>query len=213
MNLPKVILPPALSLLFLIAVIYGMGSCMASIPQAYRVKGPWVVETQPERTIVVTESGTDVPITVSLFSWGALFSQGDREMGTLRYERVYYVLRDSHNVAIWRMTSHDTYVAVDDPGGKTLFKIVTLKDRVEIVDAKGRLTSIIVTADDRAALLDIDGATLAEAVPTPSGMDLRAPEGTLMRLPGRSVSPAGLVAAALPQFDRLERAALMIMVK
>ena len=43
------ILPPAISLLLLIGVIYGMGSCMAALPQPYRVHGPWVVETVPER--------------------------------------------------------------------------------------------------------------------------------------------------------------------
>jgi hypothetical protein len=213
MNLPKVILPPALALSFLIVVIYGMGSCMASIPQVYRVKGPWVIETVPERRIVVVETESDSPMTISLFSWGALFSQGDQELGKLTYERVNYVLKDSHNVPIWKMTSHDTYVAVDDPEGKTLYKIVLHKDRVEIVDAKGMLVSIIVTSGDRAALLDADGTTLAEAVSTPSGMELRTTEGTVMRVPNRSVSPAGLVAAGLPSFDQLERAALMIMVK
>jgi hypothetical protein len=213
MNLPKVILPPALALSFLIVVIYGMGSCMASIPQAYRVKGPWVVETEPERRIVVVEAESDSPMTISLFSWGALFSQGDQELGKLSYERVNYVLKDSHNVPRWKMTSHDTYVAVDDPQGKRLFEIVTLSNSIKLIDAKGTLISTIVISGDCASLFSPDGTLLARAVTTPSGLELHTPEGTVMRVPDRSVSPAGLVAAGLPSFDRLERAALMIMVK
>ncbi len=213
MNLPKVILPPTLALLFLIVVIYGMGSCMASIPQAYRVKGPWVIETVPEREVVVVEPASDSPMTISLFSWGALFSQGDQELGTLRYERVNYTLRDSHNVPIWKMTSHDTYVAVGDPRGNELFRIVTRADGIKLIDAKGTLISSIVVSGDCASLFSPGGTLLATTVTTPSGMELRTPEGTVMRIPDRSVSPAGLAAAGLPSFDRLERSALMIMVK
>ncbi|MBN2223968.1 MAG: hypothetical protein JW765_04760 [Deltaproteobacteria bacterium] len=213
MNLPKVMLPPALSLLFLIVIIYGMGSCMAAIPQAYRVNGPWVIETTPEREIVVEETGSDSPTTISLFSWGALFSQADREIGALRYERVNYTLRDSHNLPIWTITSHDTYVLVADPQGKELFRIVSRTNDVEFIDPQGKLISSIVISGDGASLFSADGTFLAATVTTPLGMELCTPRGTVMRVSNSSVSPAGLVAAALPSFDRLERAALIIMVK
>ncbi len=213
MNLPKVMLPPALSLLFLIVVIYGMGSCMSSIPQAYRVKGPWVIETTPEREVMVVEAEADWPMTISLFSWGALFSQGGYKLGTLKYERVNYTLRDAHNTPIWKMTSHDTYVMVTDPRGKELFRIVSRANDIRFIDARGDLISSIVISGDRASLLAADATLLAEAEITPSGMELRTPEGALMAATDRSLSPAGFVATALPSFNRLERAALMIMVK
>lgn len=213
MQLRKVILPPAISLLLLIGVIYGMGSCMAALPQPYRVHGPWVVETVPEREIVVVKPASDPPLTISLFSWGAVFSEGDRKIGTLKYDRVYYVLADAHNSPVWRMTCHDTYVAVADPRGDELFRIVSRPGGVDLVDAQGPLMSSIVVFGDGASLLSSDGTLLAYTVATPSTMELRTPERTLIRVPSRSVAPAGLTAAALPSFGRLERAALMIMVK
>jgi hypothetical protein len=213
MNLPRGMLLPALTLLFLIAVIYGMGSCMAVIPQAYRIKGPWVVETTPERQITVEGTEFDAPMTISLFSWGALFSEGGRELGALKYERVNYTLRDSHNLPIWKMTSHDTYVMVADPRGRELFRIVSGTRDIELVDPWGGLIASIVVTGDHASLFSPDGALLAETAATPSGMELFGPDGTLLTVRDRSISPAGLAAAALPSFDRLERAALMIMVK
>jgi len=213
MNLPKVILPPALSLSVLVIIIYGMGSCMAAVPEKYRVQGPWVVETTPERRIAVIDADLDSPMTISLFSWGALFSLSDRELGTLKYERVNYALRDSHNVLIWKMTSHDTYVAVADSRDDELFRIVRYKERIDFVDPRGRVFSSIILSGDAASLYSADGTLLATAVATPSGTELRTREGTTIFISDRALSPAGLAAAGLPSFDRLERAVLMIMVK
>jgi hypothetical protein len=212
LQLPKVILPPALSLLLFIAVIYGMGSCMAVLPQPYRVRGPWVVETVPEREVVV-ETASDAPVTISLFSWGASFSRDGSEFGTLKYERVYYVLRDAYGVPVWKMTCHDTYVAVADPRGNELFRIVNRTDGIDIVDARGALIAYIAVSGDRASLTAPDGSILAETTLNGSGRELRSPEGVVVRVSDRSISPAGLIAATLPSFDPLEHAALMIMVK
>jgi hypothetical protein len=213
MNLPKIILPPALCLIVLVIIIYGMGSCMAAVPEPYRVQGPWVVETKPEREVDVFEAGLGSPMTISLFSWGALFTLDNRDLGSLRYDRVYYALRDDHNVMVWKMTSHDTYVAVTDPHGDELFNIMRYKDRIDFVDSHGVLFSRIVIAGDSASLFSADGARLATAITTPSGIELQTPGGAIVFISDRAVSPAGLVASALPSFDRLERAALMIMVK
>ncbi len=204
---------PALALLFLITVIYGMGSCVAVIPQAYRIKGPWVVETTPERRVVVNGAEFDAPMTISLFSWGALFSEGDRELGALKYERVNYTLRDSHNLPIWTMTSHDTHVVVADPRGRELFRIVSRAHDIVLVDPYGGLIVSIVVTGDRASLFSADGALLARTTTTPSGMELLGSDGTLLAVCDGSLSPAGLASAALVSFDPLERAALMIMVK
>lgn len=212
MQLQKVILPPALALLLLIAVIYGMGSCMAGLPQPYQVRGPWVVETIPEQEILV-ETASDTPMTISLFSWGARFSRAGREFGTLTYERVYYVLRDADGDPVWRMISHDTYVMVADPRGNELFRIVSRVGGVDLIDPRGAIISSITIAGDSAFMAASDGSLLAEAAPTAFGRELCTPEGTLMRVSNRTVSPAGLIAATLPSFTPLERAALLIMVK
>jgi hypothetical protein len=212
MHLPKVILPPALSLLLLITVIYGMGSCMTALPQPYRVRGPWVVETIPEREVVV-ETVSDTPMTISLFSWGARFSEDGRELGTLKYDRVSYILWDAESVPIWKITNHDTYVAVTDPRGDELFRIVSRTEGVDLVDAHGELIAFIAVSGDRASLTAADGTLFVKTEATPPGRQLLAPGGTVIRVSDRSISPAGLVAATLPSFDRLERAALMIMVK
>ncbi len=213
MNLPKVILPPAISLFVLVIVIYGLGSCMAAVPEAYRVRGPWVVETTPERVIAVTDTESGAPVTISLFSWGARFSQDDLILGTLKYERVNYALRDSHNVLIWNMTSHDTYVAVTDRHNNELFRIVRYAERIEFVDARGNLSSSILISGDSASLYSADGDLLATTITTPDGTELHTPEGMTLFVSDRAVSPAGLVAAGLPSLGRLERTALMIMVK
>ncbi len=212
MQLPKVILPPALSLLLFITIIYGMGSCTAGLPQPYRVRGPWVVETVPEQEIIV-EATSDTPMTISLFSWGARFSQDGRELGTLKYDRVSYILRDAYGTKIWKMTCHDTYVAVADPGGDELFRIVSRVGGVDLIDARGSLISSIDVSGDCASLTAPDGSLLADTTLTASGRELRTGEGTVMRISNRTASPAGLIAATLPSFSPLERAALMIMVK
>ena len=212
MHLPKVILPPALSLLLFITIIYGMGSCMAELPQPYRVRGPWVVETIPEQEIIV-ETTSDTPMTISLFSWGARFSRDGRELGTLKYDRVSYILRDAYGVKIWKMTSHDTYVLVTDPRGDELFRIVSRVGGVDLIDARGVLISSIAVSGDCASLTAPDGSLLADTALTASGRELRTGEGTVMRISNRTASPAGLIASTLPSFDPLERAALMIMVK
>jgi len=197
----------------LVIIIYWMGSCMAAVPEPYRVQGPWVVETTPERVIAVVEADIAPPMSISLFSWGARFSLDDRDLGSLRYERINYALRDSHNVLVWKMTAHDTYVAVADSRDDRLFSIVRYKERIEFIDAQGRLFSSIVISGDSAFLYSAEGTLLATAITTPSGTELRTAEGTIIFISDRAVSPAGLAAAGLPSFNRLERAALMIMVK
>ncbi len=177
MNLPKVILPPALSLLLLVVVIYGIGSCMASVPQAYRVRGPWVVETTPEREIVVADEELGAPLTISIFSWGAIFSSDDHDLGTLRYERVYYTLRDSSNALVWKMTSHDTCVVVTDVQNSELFRIVRYRDRIEFVDGQGQLFAYVLISGGTASLHTADGSLIATATAMPSGSELRTPDG------------------------------------
>jgi|GEM_PF-4551700 len=213
MHLPKVILPPALALLLLIAIIYGMGSCVAVLPQPYRVRGPWVVETVPEREVVV-ETASETPLTISLFSWGARFSEADRELGTLKYDRVSYILRDAYGTPIWKMTCHDTYVEVADPRGNELFRIVGRPDGADLVDAHGAPVAFITVSDGCASLTDPDGSLLARTAENGTDWGLVDADGEiLMRLSDRSISPAGIAAAGIPMFDTLERAVLLIMVK
>ncbi len=213
MNLPKVIGPPALSLFFLVVLVYGMGNFMSVLPDQYRPKGLSDDAVSPEKLITVTGNEGDPPVTISLFSWGARFSQGHADIGTLRYERVYYALRDSRGALIWKLVSHDTYVAVTDPQDKEVLKIVRKKDSIEFLDRDGKLISYMILGDTSASLYTPAGVLLARSELTRSGTALFDRAGNKILSTDLPLSPAGLSSAALSPYDPVERAALMIMVK
>jgi hypothetical protein len=213
MNLPKVLLPPIVSLALLFVVIYGLGSCMADIPDEYRPKRLAENGLFPEKIITMYVPGDASPRTIALFSWGARFREGDESLGALKYERVYYTLRDRRGAVIWKMTSHDTYVLVADAAGTKLFTVNRERDRVIFVDPDGKVLCTISLADGAASLLAADGALIARAAPTESGAELTDPSGATLLTIDPRISPAGLCCFALSEYDPLERAALMVMVK
>ena len=213
MSLPKVLLPPALSLGLLLVIIYGLGSCMSSLPESYRPKRLVDYGAFPEKQIMVVEPEGGSNMTISLFSWGARFSEGAGVLGTLKYERVYYALRDFRGALVWKIISHDTYIAISNPTGDDTLTIARKKGCIELTDAKGKPVSSILLGDGTASLLSPDGDLIVRAGTTESGAELLNPDGKTLLVSGLPISPAGLCCAALTQFSPVERAALMVMVK
>ena len=172
-----------------------------------------------EEVIEVFGPDNNLSLSISLNTSGAVFYQGGEEIGSLRYEKAYYYLFDPDGNLIWKMMAHDTEVVVLDSESVCELSIVRRRDQVEFIDRGGKALFHIYEKGDVVSLYRVSGDTegpdelIAAATPTDEGILVSDDMGDIRYLTNSVISPLGLVTIMLPEYDIIERSALMIMVK
>ncbi len=172
-----------------------------------------------EEVIDILGPENELYLSISLESWGAVFYQGGEEIGSLRYDRTYYDLKDPDGDLIWKMMAHDTKVVVSSAESGPELSIVRKRDKIEFFDQDGKILFYIDERGDGVSLYrvsqdpDSPDEIIATATPTDEGILVTDAMGDIKYLTDSVISPLGLITVMLPGYDLLEKSALMIMVK
>lgn len=172
-----------------------------------------------EEVIDIFAPEDELYLSILLDSSGAVFHRGGEEIGSLKYDQTYYDLTDPDRDLIWKMMAHDTRVVVYNAESIPELSILRKRDKVEFVDYGGKILFRIDEEGSGVSFyrvsndLDIPDELIATAISTDDGISVSDDMGNIRYLTDSKISPFGLVTIMLPEYDILERSALMIMVK
>ena len=181
-----------------------------------RGEGP---EGSVEEVIDIFTPEDELYLSISLDSSGAVFYRGGEEIGSLIYDQIYYDLANPDGDLIWKMMAHDTKVVVNSSELSPILSIVRSRDRIDFIGQGEKVLFYINEERDGVLLYRVSDNSkfideiIATASPTEDGISVSDALGNIKYTTDCEISPFGLVTIMLPEYDILERSAMIIMVK